>query len=105
MGQFTPAAVPQNVGSGHGTVPAAPRLRPLLNAELAYGLDLVLRRTARRARSTLRDAAAEISGGELSESEIISAEIFSESFQRQPCSLIFGLILDDSYDMHSVFSV
>ena len=31
-----------------------PRLRPLLNAELAYGLDLVLRRTARRARSTLR---------------------------------------------------
>ena len=31
-----------------------PRLRPLLNAELTYGLDLVLRRTARRARSTLR---------------------------------------------------
>eukprot|EP00913_Durusdinium_trenchii_P007979 g7485.t1 len=33
----------------------ASKLRPLLNAELAYGLDLVLRRTARRLRTTLRD--------------------------------------------------
>ncbi|CAL1141717.1 unnamed protein product [Cladocopium goreaui] len=38
--------------------PNASKLRPLLNAELAYGLDLVLRRTARRARSTLRDVLA-----------------------------------------------
>ena len=39
-----------------GIPPPSPvlRLRPLLNAELTYGLDLVLRRTARRARSTLR---------------------------------------------------
>lgn len=38
--------------------PNASKLRPLLNAELTYGLDLVLRRTARRARSTLRDVLA-----------------------------------------------
>ncbi|CAE7524166.1 unnamed protein product [Symbiodinium natans] len=35
--------------------PAARNLRPLLNAELAYGLDLVLRRTSRRVRTTLQD--------------------------------------------------
>ncbi|CAE7471114.1 unnamed protein product, partial [Symbiodinium sp. KB8] len=35
--------------------PAARNLRPLLNAELTYGLDLVLRRTGRRLRTTLQD--------------------------------------------------
>jgi aarF domain-containing kinase len=35
--------------------PSARNLRPLLNAELAYGLDLALRRTARRVRSTVQD--------------------------------------------------
>ncbi|CAJ1368415.1 unnamed protein product [Effrenium voratum] len=38
--------------------PNASKLRPLLNAELSYGLDLVLRRTARRVRSNLRDLLA-----------------------------------------------
>lgn len=35
--------------------PAARNLRLLLNAELTYGLDLVLRRTGRRLRTTLQD--------------------------------------------------
>ena len=34
---------------------SASKLRPLLNAEMAYGLDLALRRTARRLRGQLRE--------------------------------------------------
>ena len=37
---------------------SASKLRPLLNAEMAYGLDLALRRTARRLRGQLRELLA-----------------------------------------------